>query len=808
MQTTQRNRALSFVLTIAMLVSLIAVIPTTVNADDVPTPIIIDMSSQKTAEKYLTLVSDNADGLYGQYSFDTEEGALSLKYSTSTGAKANFGSRMKFTLKMKDTNILADGQSYMVITYKTNIDDNTTSMKLDEFWGRSIELAPDVSVSGDEYVHTEPINIKVHSTNDYFNRLAKEGKDDLIYITTSEKDKDKYFYIKEIAFFASAEEARAYYAEPLIIDFATQQSAEENIIFGSNATGLFGEHEFDPVEGALSLKYATSGTQASYGSNVKFGFKIKNLMDPGHMLTAGGEPLCYMVVTYKTNISTDAKLKLDNLQNQTDSAIVLASDVSVSGGNYVRTDPVNIKLSDNRTDYFKRLDANIGDDIIFVSTTEEDKYFYIKEIAFFASAEEADDYYSDPLPIESEEEDKGSFNTGILMVLLAKKKANSDEDKQVKMYGTSTVIDLTGRSAAEVNTTIVEGDANGINGEYEFDESEGALSLKYVDVGEQAAYGGHVKFTLRLKDENVLADDQKYMVVTYKTDMTKSVELKLGNFWGDYLTLASDVTVSGGEYVRTEPVDINIFKGDGNFSRDYFERLNRNLNHDLICVDTTETDKSFYIKEIAFFSNLKDAKTYAGSSIDETIVSESTSKEEATDSNAFVISMNNKAVAEENLIISEDTDTGLFGQYSFDTEEGALSLKYSTSTGEQASYGGRVKFALKMKNTNMLTDEKTYIVVTYKTNITEKVPMKLGNFWNEYLELASDVSVSNGEYVHTDPINIKVFDHETRDYFERLNKSENNDLICVDTTESDKYFYIKEIAFFTSVRAAEDHYGD
>jgi hypothetical protein len=110
----------------------------------------------------------------------------------------------------------------------------------------------------------------------------------------------------------------------------------------------------------------------------------------------------------------------------------------------------------------------------------------------------------------------------------------------------------------------------------------------------------------------VLAEDQKYMVVTYKTDITEKLPLKLGNFNNGYLTIADDATVSNGKYVRTNPVNIDTLEGA---SINYLERF-RNINfQNFICIDTKQNNKSFFIKEIAFFSDLSAVKAYAKADI-------------------------------------------------------------------------------------------------------------------------------------------------------------------------------------------------
>ena len=156
----------------------------------------------------------------------------------------------------------------------------------------------------------------------------------------------------------------------------------------------------------------------------------------------------------------------------------------------------------------------------------------------------------------------------------------------------------------------------------------------------------------------------------------------------------------------------------------------------------------FYIREIAFFQSYEAAKLYV--------------------SQATVIDLTSRTAAEQTLRLDDDNSAGLFGSFEFDSREGALSLKKSESAGGFAEYGSRLKFSLRMKDTSVLPDGRHFMVVTYKTNIKEKLALRVNNFWKKYLDIAPDVSVSNGKYVRSEPINIKCVAPQMQDFFERL----------------------------------------
>lgn len=176
----------------------------------------------------------------------------------------------------------------------------------------------------------------------------------------------------------------------------------------------------------------------------------------------------------------------------------------------------------------------------------------------------------------------------------------------------------------------------------------------------------------------------------------------------------------------------------------------------------SQKDEYFYIKRIEFFASAADAELARGGT---------------------VIDLSSRVAAERTLSFdTENTDSkfvkhnaeGLFGMSEFDDNEHALSLKYSDSSGERADCGSRIKFSLRMKNSYVIKEKHSYMVVTYKTNITsqpEKIRLMLGNYWDQCLVLEEDISVSAGRYVRTKPINIHTLEQPRQDFFDRLRHS-------------------------------------
>lgn len=167
---------------------------------------------------------------------------------------------------------------------------------------------------------------------------------------------------------------------------------------------------------------------------------------------------------------------------------------------------------------------------------------------------------------------------------------------------------------------------------------------------------------------------------------------------------------------------------------------------ELLCDPT----QYFFIKEIAFYESAEDAKNNSG--------------------NFKRIDLSSPESASRNIKLGTEIPGGLLGVYSFDKTEKALSLIRSDSEGELAEFGSRVKFPLQMLDKSILSAQQSYMVVTYRTNITDRILLKLGNLQGHSLVLATDVSVSRGKYVRTEPINIKVYRNPVHDFFGRLRK--------------------------------------
>ncbi len=174
-----------------------------------------------------------------------------------------------------------------------------------------------------------------------------------------------------------------------------------------NYGAAIGTYAFDAVAGALSLKKGPASYNGGY-----YLFHVKPKAG-----VVGDRP--WIVISYKTNAATSAAMKISN--SATGSTVTLASDVSTSNGEYVYSTPMSLEASG----ILERFNAGAHCPLFVTlpADTSDDVYFYINEISFFLSEEDANSYISTGvLPTYPEEEPElpevpdtmifGQFNGG------------------------------------------------------------------------------------------------------------------------------------------------------------------------------------------------------------------------------------------------------------------------------------------------------------------------------------------------------------------------------------------------------------
>ena len=214
MRSLKKSKFLAAILAVCLLVTtLSAVIPLYAAAS----PVIVSMTDLRTAEKGLNMFASGYNGEYvGVYQFNSTEKALEVSYSTNQ-------KEYRFCIRMKNKEILAENQSWMVVTYKTDMTAKG-EMKLNNCNNSAVMLDADVSRSAGKWVRTEAVNINDASlgATNYFARLRGDMWD---FIEVESTDTKSKVYIGEIAFFGSKAEADEYYKDkPLNEDGAEKDT--------------------------------------------------------------------------------------------------------------------------------------------------------------------------------------------------------------------------------------------------------------------------------------------------------------------------------------------------------------------------------------------------------------------------------------------------------------------------------------------------------------------------------------------------------------------------------------------------------
>ncbi len=536
---------------------------------------------------------------------------------------------------------------------------------------------------------------------------------------------------------------------------------------------LPGTYSFSTKENALSLEYNSTKT---YHGNHRYHVAF----DASNSLWDNA----YVVVTYRTDVSTaGTKLRYVNGASQNDN-VVLASDVSVSGGKYVFSTPVNINTDGAAKDMLDRQQTAMNNVLsVEIPADESNAYFYVKEIAFFPTVEDAETYMKlTKLP-------EVDLSTVVIPTTSFK-----EADKKLAIYATSDI-------------------PNGVShtfgdnaGKYSFDPLEGALLIKNSGANYMSGYYRyHLKF-----DSKTTLTNQTWMVVTYRTNYTGSAAMTLASNSSpsDKVTLASDVSVSGDKYVYSTPVNLDTKTTSG----DLFDRISKDANHNALVVSfpqNTPDNIYFYIKEFAFFDSEAAALAYVASNPLPEASSDTYTKFDLYDlatAKEKLIVYNNSHVINGDALPSNLT-VGQTGEYRFNDDQQALEI-LETWNNIANDYHN---FHFITRGKNMVRENETFMVIMYRTNVTTAGAIRFrNNGWTSNVAtLDSNLTKSNDKWVFSTPVNINAQTHpSSANLFGRVRNGTLTPIIVDIPLASEaayspsQYFFIKEVLFFSSEAAA------
>lgn len=326
-----------------------------------------------------------------------------------------------------------------------------------------------------------------------------------------------------------------------------------------------GLYEFNSVDDGsgnttcLKLNYHEYSPMVSYRVMPRFGRNsAKKLIMP---LTADHK---YIRITYMTPDNLPGTLTISN--NSTSKTVTLVQNTAVSQGKWVRSDVRDI--SEGGSDgnmlerFMKGLHCTLG-----YKTTLSDAEFYIKEIGFFASEEQAYLYYGDEIAPSEMTFDSAGTGTAV----------NGDNVGVHSVNGVTGDLDITYASKT------------GING-YDNSNKDTAYSIKYM---------AKIKF----KDANYINRNHRFMRVLYAAEhpdsFTKAASMYIFNDGNgnECVRLSDDVVDTNGEYVLTD----TVYLPDGIIDRFSATGSSTSLKHCSLFTNTNVQGAKYSIKAVYFF---------------------------------------------------------------------------------------------------------------------------------------------------------------------------------------------------------------
>ncbi len=336
----------------------------------------------------------------------------------------------------------------------------------------------------------------------------------------------------------------------------------------------------------------------------------------------------------------------------------------------------------------------------------------------------------------------------------------------------------------EANSTFyIHGNDLEEGGKYEF--TDGALRLLYSKPA--GKWQGQYRVMFHFETVNFITDQHKYMQVTYRTD-AKSGELRFHNNGSstEWKVLSADVSESTGEWVRSEIVEL---------SEAMMTRLN-NSNPMTVCLHTDAENVNFELKEIKLYCDPAQAAAEIAKeeAAQQTVAAPVIYKFES------LSRMQQSGVKFYDHGESSPTEEGVF---EFAEHDGQKVLKLSY---DRHNWAGnyRVMFRpMTSERARVLNNSETWFVrVRYKTDADTYSQMKLvNNQHGKYITLEKEFGTLDDGWCVSLPLQMPD------DFVQRL-LSGMWLTLGFDFIKENLNVYVSEIAFFPTIEAACDYYGD
>jgi len=527
----------------------------------------------------------------GKFDFDEEKGAMRILYSASEV-------QVPHRLMLKITALKSE-YKYWVIVWGADTDKeydiylyNTPKQ------GQKLYAVKGAKDTNGGFMVSEPQDISVvENKKSLMDRWQNGANINTLNFETT--DTDAVFYIREFGFFKSAEDAKAYYASVDLDKPASEYSNEvEKDIPAEEAKYLvtLGTTEVkedtatgEPYVMKLTSKLEMAGQYADFykhGDNLTEGLYefaevdgVKCLKVNYATLTETNKPYYrvmikfpknpyltedhkYMRVTYMTD--TDQMTELVVVNNGDGSVIpVLAPDASVSDGKFVRTNVVSIESGGFVKRFLSGMHCTFG-----FRCSAKDQNFYISEIAFFTSPEQAYEYYGDTPDPDTVNYYRMGFGYG-------------------------------------GNGTTLDGDTYGV---HSFNNETKALELTYAEKTNVNNVGYLAK--IKFKNNAEYNSNMPYMRVLYSAENPEGIEHASMYLWTDAhhytFLLKEDIKDTNGKFVLSDVALLNEeatnrFAGTGSYSAPI---------HNSLFINCTKPGGKYSIKAVFFFGTRAEAEAF------------------------------------------------------------------------------------------------------------------------------------------------------------------------------------------------------
>ena len=604
---------------------------TTEDVEVAPVYISFESADALSRNAAMRVFTGENEGLGGIQEFKTIDGTgcvqiLAHKY---TGKASAGSSDYRMMLHFKEKNLVSENHKYVRITYMTTNKEAGKLTITNNASGKTVELASNTSVSKGKFVTSDPVEI---SSTGMISRFNIGNHCSIEYKTSA---KEPVIYIKEIIFFGTEAQAKAYdpskpfdlsteykpvadapatpttpaapttpadpdnnvfnvtytvvdepkidtsaaTVEPVIVDFSTRSNMNKNMwfrAFDGELSGLGGKQQFvtlDDGTQCMQLLYHEYKGKSSAGSSSHYRmmpyFTVPGIVTEAHK---------YVRVTYMTTDIAPRTLTLTN--NASGVAVTLAPNTALSQGKFVRTAPVEISSAGLTKRY-----ADGSHCAFQYTSTLEDSKIYIKEIAFFATPEQAYEYYGDSIDVTQIQYVELSMNIGGTGIAVHK--------------------DTWGNSV---------------------DTADG-VEIGYIQSGEWS--GVHYRTDIKAATNGYLTNAGPYIRVLYSaqnpSDVKKASMWIQNNKTGHRFLLSDNVVNTNGEFVLSDVALVN---------QETFDRFSGVQN--AIVLNANSEGGKYTIKTVYFFKNRAEAEAFTFSS------------------EPSVIEINGNNISEYQIVVSED----------------------------------------------------------------------------------------------------------------------------------------------------------